>query len=198
MIQPRTPSIHVQYLNTIGPRLQNHSPFDLYTPVENMKCANESAVATFKTCKNISFQGTNPKLYDSVRAQSMVIDRPPLSSQVYSDAEIYSPHIRKYGKLYTSYNDIVGGNILYYIPDSSRDAYRHPVFTTPASVFRRDVQDPMGVVRPEFDRITQSRYGWDKCNPDACDSYTHDTLEYRQELMEKQMRARNAQEYRFM
>jgi hypothetical protein len=200
---PLFPNNQNIYLNVIGPMLQNDCPYNAYAPKVNESCRNKAGTATLGSANacGVSYVSSNPKLYDSVRAQALMIDRPPLTGELpvgdVKHDQIYTKRIQRYGGEYKEYSDIVGGNVLYYIPQESRDAYREPVFVTTATVAHVLVQDPMGVVRPEYRRTSQSQYDWDKCNQDQCDSFTHDSLEFRQELMEKQMRKRNEQEYKY-
>jgi hypothetical protein len=108
--------------------------------------------------------------------------------------EIYTKRIGNYGGVYRGYGDMNCGQIQYYIPsDNTADAYFEPNFVTPATIIESRFRDPMDVIRPEYHRHSHAYYNWDACARDQCDSYTHDTLEYRQYLMERQMRRRNEQ-----
>jgi len=172
-------------LNQIGPQLDSK----WYIPVQS----NISG-----QCQ-VSYAGFNPILMNAPRAQRMLLDRPHLSGEMevgnVPRDQIYTKCISNYGKNYTNYNDITGGDIQYWI--SNTDAYSEPVFTTPSLVNTVIYTDPMGVIRPEYRRLSSAQYDWDKCDQDQCDSFTHDTLEFRQELIEKQMRKRNEQEYQY-
>jgi hypothetical protein len=149
-------------------------------------------------CK-VSYAGLNPILYDAPRAQRLLLDQPHYTGEVavgnVPHDKIYTKYYSNYGKNYSNYEDITGGDIQYWLPENGGDAYAEPVFTTPALVDHVIRVDPMGVVRPEYKRLSTKQYDWDQCNQDSCDSFTHDQLEFRQELMEKQMRKRNEQEY---
>lgn len=182
-IQPQNKLYKYKYLNKLGLSLDEQK----YVPV---KC-NLS-----KQCQYV-YNGHNPLLTEAFRGQKLMLDRPNYTGEVpvgnVCHDEIYTPYFKNYGKNYTNYNDITGGQIQYYIDTS--DAYFPPNFITPAIVDHTIQIDPMGVVRPEYNRLTLKQYDWDKCNKDECDSFTHDTLEFRQELMEKQMRKINEQKY---
>lgn len=145
------------------------------------------------------YAGFNPILYEPVRAQRMLLDRPHYTGEVavgnVCKDEIYTPYFRKYGKNYTNYEDINGGDVQYWMSEKSAEPYSYPNFITPAIVDHTMVSNPMGTVYPEYRRLSMKQYDWDKCNQDSCDSYTHDSLEFRQELMEAQSRKRNQQEY---
>jgi hypothetical protein len=170
-------------LNKIGPQIDNK----WYIPVDSDN--------------QIAYAGFNPILFDPLRSQRMLLDRPHLTGEIAvgnaPHDKIYTKYMSNYGKNYSNYEDISGGDIQYWLSAGSGDAYTEPVFTTPAIVDTVINIDPMGVVRPEYRRSSTAKYDWDKCNQDQCDSLTHDALEFRQELMEKQMRKRNEQEYTY-
>jgi hypothetical protein len=144
----------------------------------------------------------NPLTYDAPRAQRLVFDRPTYTGQVnvgnVCQDEIYSPAYSDYGKGYKNYMDINAGQIQYYLNGNGVDAYTSPVFSTPSTVSTRLFVDPMRIVKPQYDRQPLTPYSW-KQPYDGCDSATHDTLEFRQDLMARQMRKRNQQtwEYRW-
>ena len=144
--------------------------------------------------------GCNPILVDAPRAQRLVLDRPNYTGEMcvgdVPKDDIYSAEISKIGKGATSYEDLYGGQIQYYVAPGTSDPYFEPIFVTPAFVEHTLFRDPMGVVRPEYKRVSLKPYAWSECSTDRdCDSFTHDTLEFRQELMEKQMRKINEQKY---
>ena len=164
--------------------------------------------------KTLAFDGNNQKLIDAMRAQKLILDRPNFTRQIQvGDAvkdEIYTKEYSKYGQSYTNYTDMNTGDIQYYVDPSIMRPYYDPVFTTPASVNTVNVKDPMDVVKPEYRRNSLASYKWKYCPTkyecmnnnsnkkcdifdlyDGCDSRTHDELEFRQELMEKQQRKIN-------
>ena len=181
--QPQDKSWDEVILNRLGVRLDAQC----YTPV------------TSDSCPCTVYRGTNPLLVDAPRGDVLLLDRPPLTGEVQigntPEDEIYTPFYSTYGRNYKNYSDITGGQIGYYLDKDTSNAYFQPNFVTPARVQHSLYVDPMGNVRPEYDRISTTPYNWNECKKDACDSFTHDTLEFRQELMEKQMRKRNEQRY---
>ena len=170
----------------------NHIGLDLdpnYVPVH---CPNS------RGCEN-TWAGTNPLLLDPRRNILTKLDRPNYISSVpvgnVCQDQIYTPFFRNYGKNYRNYSDINGGQIQYYTNDSLTEAYFDPVFTTPAVVDHQIFIDPMGAVKPEYNRKSLAQYDWNQCNKQACDSFTHDSLEFRQDLMALQMRKMNQQDW---
>lgn len=145
------------------------------------------------------WNGNNPKLMDAARGVRMLLDVPNyLGSLPVGDVcidKIYTPEIDKYGGVYRNYTEMNNGNTRYYIDTATKDAYFKPVFVTPAVVGHEMVVDPMGVERTAYNRQSLVPYSWDACKPTDCLSSTHDQLEFRQELMEKQQRKMNEQRY---
>lgn len=169
-------------LNKLGIRLNTHD----YTAVHNNTTG----------CQSTGYLGCNPLLVSAPRGNTLLLDKPNYTGEVcvgdVEHDEIYTPYYARYGKGYTDIPSINAGQIQYYV-GSLPNAYEKPNFVTPASVTHEVIKDPMGVYRPQYNRHSLQSYSWNKCNQDECDSYTHDTLEFRQELMEKQMRKRNEQ-----
>jgi hypothetical protein len=154
----------------------------IYTPV----------TTNIKGCKD-AVQGSNPLLIEPVRGQRLLLSQPPFNSE--TEIGMYGPSqfpSNRYGKRYTDYGSINAGQIQYYYNNDRKNPYTGPNFVTPAYVEYELVKDPMDNVRPAYNRMSLESYDY-HCN--ECDSYTHDTLVFRQELMEKQMRKRNSQEW---
>lgn len=141
--------------------------------------------------------GYNPLLMEPVRGARLLLDRPNYKGDMQVGDScydtIYTPFMKNYGKHYTNYGDITGGQIQYYISRDTSDAYFKPLFVTPAVVTHEVFMDPMDNPKPQYNRSSLQPYSWQACKKTECDSFTHDTLEFRQELMEKQMRKRNQQ-----
>lgn len=149
------------------------------------------------------FVSSNPLTMDAPRGQRLVLDRPPLSGGIEvghgssCHDKLYSRELSEYGKNYTNYSDITAGDIQYWVATDNMDAYWGPVYSTPAVVDHILFIDPMGVVRPEYKRTPLKRYDWDSCHPDSCDSYTHDQIEFREQLMASQSRKRDESDYAY-
>jgi len=146
------------------------------------------------------FFGTNQKLIDTARAYSMGLDRPNLTADIpVGDAcvdQIYTPQINQIGKPYHTYNDIEAGQIQYYIDKSTAYPYFSPVFVIPAVVEKRLIKDPMDVIKPEYNRIIKStKYNWDFCTSNDCNSFTHDSLAFREDVTSRQMTKQNQTNY---
>jgi hypothetical protein len=158
---------------------------------------NIPIVTDMRNCKN-GWISPNPLTYDVQRAIQTVFDEPNYTGQVnvgnVCHDEIYTPMYRKYGKGYRNYMDINAGQIQYYIDNTQSEVYENPNFTTPSVVRSRLFVDPMGTVKPQYDRFPLTPYSWNKPY-DGCDSYTHDELVFRQDIMDKQMRKMNQENW---
>ena len=144
----------------------------------------------------------NPLSYCPVRAVRTVFDRPNYTGQVnvgnVCKDEIYDPMYSDYGKNYRNYMDINAGQIQYHIDKWRLDAYAEPNFSTPAKVTSKLFVDPNGIVKPEYERVPLNKYNWNKYQNgsyDACDSFTHDTMEFRQDIMARQQRKNNQSDW---
>lgn len=178
-VQPRVLENNQRPLNVLGPRFQKG-----YYETKN------------------GFMISNPKLIDPVRAVSMDLDRPHLTSYVEvgntPTDEIYSKDfqpIGNNGQPYGSYFDVRGGDIQYYTIDDTSLTYYQPNFIHPTMVFHNVFQNPMGVDYYEYNREGAPNYSQNWCEPREYDSFAHDSILHREELMERQMRKINGQRY---
>lgn len=164
---------------------------------ENKSCYQE-VPNPCNPCKP-AYKGTNPLLMSAMRGQILLLDRPEfIGSLPVGDVEhdqIYTKEISKYGGRYKSYDDMNNGQIQYYVSGGISNAYFKPNFVTPAIVSHTLVKDPMDVYRPEYNRQSLKPYSFSSCDDNDCLSFSHDTLEFRQELMEKQMRPQNEKKW---
>jgi hypothetical protein len=101
--------------------------------------------------------------------------------------DIYDPRFTGYGDPYRSYTDVNLGNVNYYYSDV--DAYRIPNFISRSKVDFIEYQDPMGRVKPEYQRMA----GTNDTRPFVENQWMNDTNYFRENIMESQMRKRNAE-----
>lgn len=189
--------------DTIQPN--GSSQCQVITPLNSMGIRLDGTynkVATpFSGCKTGFVTFDNPKSYDPIRAIRTVFDRPNYTGKVnvgnVCHDEIYDKMYTQYGKGYRNYMDINAGQIQYYIDSAVKDPYSYPNFTDPAVVRTRLFVDPNNIVKPQYDRWPMKEYSWNKQGGkyDACDSYTHDTMEFRQDIMERQQRKNNQESW---
>ena len=99
--------------------------------------------------------------------------------------DIYDPRFTGYGDEYRSYVDVNLGNVQYYYSDI--DAYRDPNFGTRSKVDFIDFVDPMGRIKPEYNR----QVGLNDVKENVQSQYDADSIYFREDLMERLMRKRN-------
>jgi hypothetical protein len=183
-VEPSNKGNTVSILNHMGIQRDPN-----YVPVE---CSNS------KGCRT-TWVGSNPLLLDPRRNILTKLDKPPYTGDVpvgnVCTDQIYTPYFRNYGKNYRNYSDINSGQIQYYVDSSLSESLFNPVFTNPAIVEHKVFMDPMGATKPQYDRHSLVQYDWDQCDKQACDSFTHDSIEFREDLMSRQMRKMNQQDW---
>ena len=156
-----------------------------------------------KDPKNCGYRGTNPLLRDVLRGGWLNLDRPHFTGEVpvgnVKNDIIYNDNIGRYGGIYPNYNSIPAGQIQYYVDGKLSGAYNEPAFHSPAVVKMEMFTDPMGSVRPQYNRHPLSPYQWappgcpkkEVCgvtDDASCFSSMHDSLRFREDLMERQQR----------
>ena len=103
-------------------------------------------------CNDVVYaQPFDPRLYDARRGQYNPLDRPPYTGEVLLK-DVYSPELNRYGKDYTSYADVTGGQIQYHYSRDIAGAYSLPNFTQRSEVNRGVFKDPMGAIKPVYTR----------------------------------------------
>lgn len=163
---------------------------DLSKDFTRMKC-NKS-----NSCKNEIYLSKDPRLVDSIRAIRMPLDRPPYNGEVQLN-NIYDSKYTKYGKDYSDYNSIRGGQIMYYYDKSIQNPFYEPNFTIPAKVDAYLYKDPMDNYKPYYTHNTVNDY-----NPmlnsgakSGCLTDISDSLYHREDIMSKQMDLTNRTKY---
>ena len=110
---------------------------------------------------------------------------PPPGSINFED--IYDPRFANYGDPYRSYSDVNLGNVQYYYSDV--DAYRYPNFITRSNVDFIEYTDPMGTVKPYYQRTATLN----DVRPFVENQFMMDTTYFRENIMESAMQRRNSQ-----
>ena len=149
-------------------------------------------------CKNV-YASTDPRLISSFHnGQVLTLDRPPITSEMKLNNINIDPSLNGYGQNYKTYSDINAGQIEYYINKSQEGAFFEPNFSSSARMFGTLYQDPMGSMKPQYDRQPL------KCNNplntknaiyDGGLSWIQDSQEHRQDLLSLQMRKRNQERF---
>ena len=100
---------------------------------------------------NPNYFSWDPRLYDSARAQYLLLDKPPISHSV-KLADIYNDNLKDYGRIPGGYNSIKDGQITYYAGKERAEAPFRPIFNSNfgMSVETLMYRDPMGSVTPQY------------------------------------------------
>lgn len=148
---------------------------------------------------NTLFTSTDPRLISPIRGgQVMTFDRPPINYDISLDTINTDKTLSNYGRNYRSYADVNAGQIMYYIDKSREYPFYEPLFSKEATMKATLYQDPMGGVRPQYDRISSKKF----CPLETTNqkyhcgsSFMEDTQEFREDIMARQMRKQNEQRY---
>jgi hypothetical protein len=158
------------------------------------------------TCAGVTYINSDPRLYNAYAATWLRLDTPPMYSAQKIDTLPYNNNLYKYGQDYSSYADIDGGNIMYYIDKSIEDPLFNPLFSKKSAEISTLYKDPMGNFKPEYARIPIGQ-GIGEYNPiinntntensttDYCLSSMRDTQYQREDILALQMRKNNQTRY---
>ena len=144
------------------------------------------------SCPKTQYISRDPRLISVPHSgQVITLDQPPLDSSVNLSQLPYDTNLDSYGQRYNTYSNINAGTIAYYINKEREDAFHSPNFVTPAIVEKSLYRDPMGAMKPQYNRKTTF------CIPqeDNTLSWITDSQEHRQDLLSRQMRKRNEQRW---
>ena len=164
---------------------------------EKLTCPNKDKKVNYQ---NLTWVSTDPRLLDPVRNSLLHLDRPPFRSTDFQRKnpqekvdmmEIYDEKYENYGKCYKTYSDIKAGDIYYYVDKSREDAYYEPNFTIPARTQGVMFKDPMGTMKPTYQRYV-TKFPDDKY---SSLSSIRDINWHREDIMSAQMAVRNQQRY---
>ena len=153
-----------------------------------------------KNNENIIYTSNDPRLISVAHnGQVLTLDKPPMNQSVKLDEVYTDPTLKYYGQNYNTYSDINAGDILYYVDQSIQDAEFQPIFTNNAIVNGEIFKDPMGAIKPQYNRIPVIKTDLldTKHNnyKDVGLSWMRDSIESREDLMALQMRKHNEQRY---
>jgi hypothetical protein len=146
-------------------------------------------------CPSRTYLSMDPRLFDAKRGQRYAIDSPPLDDTV-KLKDVYDEKFKNYGKNYKTYSDINAGNIVYYIDKSIQNAFFEPNFSEPAYDVGIIYQDPMGAIKPEYNRIplipqpNKATNNSSEYSPYRL-SFIQDSQQHREDLMARQLRKTN-------
>ena len=150
-------------------------------------------------CPNETYISTDPRLLDVLRSQYLPLDRPPMSGNV-KLKDVYNKNLDNYKTGFSgNYSDINDGQITYYIDRSIESAFYKPVYSEPSEETTVLFKDPMGSIKPEYNRTaiintqnpTTTSY---PCYPYHL-SFLQDTQSFREDLISLQQRKNNQEKW---
>jgi hypothetical protein len=141
------------------------------------------------TCRSL-----DPRLIDVVRDIHMELDRPPLQPRgvqplrdVYAqDNDRVRPQTYRGG-----YASIYPGDVQYYLDPSLAQAYDSPVYVQRSAVVPFVFQDPMGGMKPQYDRLPL----FDNNISSSAYTFDQDQMSYREDLISRQSRKMNQSDF---
>lgn len=149
-------------------------------------------------CPSDTYISADPRQYSSTLAEYLPIDRPPMNGDVRLK-DIYSSRWDNYGSGFMQYENIRDGQITYYVDNSIKDAFYTPVYGEMAKETAVLYKDPMGSMKPEYNRTpiinTENPA---TTTPEAypyCLSYIQDTQSFREDLIALQQRRHNQEKW---
>lgn len=135
-------------------------------------------------CTTESYRYTGDgRLVDSIRNQKLVLDRPPDMLEKLSFDDMYkSDKLNGYGKNYSTYETITGGQIKYWLWDTPGTMLEKPIYSTSANVIGSVYIDPMDNIKPEYKREPIVKRNVFQPNNIGCLSFINDTTEARENI----------------
>jgi hypothetical protein len=149
-------------------------------------------------CNDKLYISNDPRLIDSPRADMLLLDTPPIDSNLKLNTIYTDKNLDTYSKKYNTYTDINTGQIMYYIDESIANPFFNPNFVTSSYAESKMYKDPMGAYKPRYERypITYNDpITTDNQNYNYTLAWMQDTTSYREDIMAKQMRKRMEQRW---
>ena len=179
---------------TLNPGVLSKDKFDPnFNAIDSKTCPRSS-------CSGTTYLSSDPRLFNAASGDWMQLDRPPLVSTPKLNTLKSDKKLNCYGQGYKSYNDVNAGQISYYINRELEDAFFEPLFTKKATAVGTMYQDPMGVMRPQYERFPNEKFDpvlENACDAkgDSCLSWIRDSQHHREDLLASQMRKHNEQRF---
>jgi hypothetical protein len=149
-------------------------------------------------CSDKVFISRDPRQFNAPRAEYTLLDTIPVNGDVRLK-NVYDKKYDDYGLFSKPYENIQDGQIMYYIDKSIQDPFYKPVFSEPAEQHGILFRDPMGAVKPEYNReplINKDNKAVTKTKQyPYCLSYLQDTQSHREDLIALQQRKNNQEKW---
>lgn len=144
------------------------------------------------------YVSNDPRQFDAARWDFIPLDGVPINGDVRLK-NIYNSNLDIYRDKYNSYENIKDGQILYYTDASIANAFYKPVFSEPAQEISGLFRDPMGAMKPEYNRQpifnTENPMITRQKNNPYCLSSLGDSQTFREDIMSYQQRKNNQQKW---
>lgn len=177
---------------TINPQAYNNK---LAEGFDEIKCGSGCKIAP--SCLDTFYLSRDPRQYDAVRGDYTALDAIPIDGNVKLKDVYKVPD--NYGIGFRPYEDIESGQIIYYIDKSIKDPFYTPVFSEPAESKANLFKDPMGAMKPEYNRValinTENPTVTTAMNYPYKLSYLQDTQSFREDIMALQQRKNNQEKW---
>jgi hypothetical protein len=151
------------------------------------------------SCPRKQYASMDPRLVSASHSgQVLTLNLPPITSDTKLETLLHDTSLDKYGQGYRDYTDVNAGQIMYYVDKEQEDPYYTPNFVTSATATGVLYQDPMGAMKPRYNRkplTDDNPIGSERNNYEGGLSWIQDSLSHRQDLMSLQMRKRNQERY---
>ena len=130
------------------------------------------------------------RLVDAPRSYTMRLDSKPVQViyNLINDNVSGNAELKDYGKNYTSYSTVTGGQIQYYIDKELSEPFNSPVYGVKTQAVGYTYKDPMDSIKPQFDKA----YPRDSF---SCLSWIDDSSSFRDDITARQQRTHNERRY---
>ena len=151
------------------------------------------------SCPSVQWASPDPRLISAAHnGQVLTLDNPPITSGMKLSRVSVDPMLDGYGQGYKGYEDVNAGQIMYYIDHSIEDPFFVPTFALSAEATGLLYRDPMGAMKPQYDRVPLRRddpLGPQRNNYVGGLSWMQDSLEQREDIMARQMSRSNQERW---
>ena len=149
-------------------------------------------------CLKRQYINGDPRLKNNATGDLITLDTLPIDSSM-KLADIPSAKVLDgYGQNYKTYKDINAGQIMYYDSKAIEEPYYSPNFVSSAFTTGYLFKDPMGAIKPYYDRVPVADdplVGEKRDSYEGGLSWIQDSGNFRQDIMSKQMGLRNRQRW---
>jgi hypothetical protein len=140
----------------------------------------------------------DPRLISVPHAQSLVLDRPPIQSNIRLSQLTTDKKLNNYGQNYSGYSSINAGQIMYYVDKSIQEPFYNPNFSTSTQTYSTLYKDPMDSIKPQYVRkpfSSENPLLVKRDNYRGGLSWIQDSMDHREDIISRQMSKINRERY---